>query len=64
METGEQMHVIPDFLRQEYLKLIRGQIADFEMECEKDRMDYALLDTSEPLDKALFTYLARRQQLY
>jgi len=64
METGEKMHVIPDFLRQEYLKLIRNQIADFEMECQKDRMDYALLDTSEPLDKALFKYLARRQQLF
>lgn len=64
METREEMHVIPEFLRQEYLKLIRAQIAAIEMECQKDRMDYALIDTSEPLDKALFAYLARRQQLY
>ncbi len=64
METGEKMHVIPDFLRQEYLKLIRGQISAFEMECQKDRMDYMLIDTSQPLDQALFTYLARRSQLY
>lgn len=64
METKEEMHVIPDFLRQEYLKLIRGQIAAFEMECQKDRMDYQLIDTSQPLDQALYTYLARRAQLY
>ena len=64
METGEEMHVIPEFLRQEYLKLIRSQIAAFEAECQKDRMDYALIDTSQPLDQALFTYLARRSQLY
>jgi uncharacterized protein (DUF58 family) len=64
LETREEMHVIPEYLRQEYLKLIRSQIASFELECEKDRMDYALIDTSEPLDKALFTYLTRRQQLY
>jgi uncharacterized protein (DUF58 family) len=64
METGEEMHVIPDFLRQEYLKLIRGQIKAFETECHKDRMDYALIDTSQPLDQALYTYLARRAQMY
>ncbi len=64
LETAEEMHVIPDFLRQEYLKLIRGQSEAFAMECQKDGMDYALLDTSQPLDQALYTYLARRQQLY
>jgi uncharacterized protein (DUF58 family) len=64
LETREEMHVIPDFLRQEYLKLIRSQITAFETECQKDRMDYALIDTSQPLDQALFAYLARRAQLY
>jgi uncharacterized protein (DUF58 family) len=64
METTEEMHVIPDFLRKEYLRLIREQIAAFETECQKDRMDYMLIDTSKPLDQALFTYLARRAQMY
>jgi uncharacterized protein (DUF58 family) len=64
LETREEMHVIPDFLRQEYLKLIRSQSTAFETECQKDRMDYALIDTSQPLDQALFAYLARRAQLY
>jgi uncharacterized protein (DUF58 family) len=64
LETQEQMHVIPDFLRREYLKLIREQIASFEAECRKDRIDYMLMDTSQPLDQALFAYLARRAQMY
>lgn len=64
METGEEMHVIPDFLRKEYRRMIRDQISRYESECQKDRIDYALLDISQPLDTALFTYLLRRQQLY
>jgi hypothetical protein len=58
------MHVIPDYVRQEYRRLIRSQIAGFERECQKDRMDYSLIETSQPLDSALFTYLVRREQLY
>lgn len=64
METRAEMHVIPDYVRQEYRKIIRDQIAYYEKECQKDRIDYAMLDTGQPLDLALFTYLLRRQQLY
>ncbi len=64
METKAEMHVIPDYLRQEYRRLLGSQIAEYEKECRKDRMDFALIDTSRPLDKALFSYLVRRQQLY
>jgi uncharacterized protein (DUF58 family) len=64
METKAEMHVIPDYLRQEYLNILAGQISTYEKECRKDRMDFALLETSNPLDKALFNYLVRREQLY
>ena len=64
METGAEMHVIPDYLRREYIKIIRGQISEYEKECRRDRMDFALVETSNPLDKALFNYLVRREQLY
>jgi uncharacterized protein (DUF58 family) len=64
METGAEMHVIPDYLRREYVRVLGEQIAEYEKECLKDRMDFALLDTSRPLDKALFSYLVRREQLY
>ena len=64
METRAEMHVIPDFVRQEYRKIIRDQIAYYEKECQKDRIDFALINTSQPLDHALFAYLIRREQLY
>ncbi len=64
METGAEMHVIPDYIRQEYRRLIRNQAAEYEKEFRKDRMDFSLIDTSQPLDSALFSYLVRREQLY
>jgi len=64
METRSEMHVIPDYIRQEYRKILQNQIAQYEKECRKDRMDFMLIDTSQPLDSALFGYLVRRQQLY
>jgi uncharacterized protein (DUF58 family) len=64
METRAEMHVIPDYVRQEYRKLLRNQISENEKECRKDRMDFSLIDTSLPLDSALFSYLVRREQLY
>ncbi len=63
METREEMHVIPEFLREEYRSVIRNQVDRFEQECSKDRIDYALLDSSKPLDQALVTYLLRRERL-
>ncbi len=64
METRAEMHVIPEYVRQEYRRVLKDQIAFYERECMKDRMDYALIDTSQPLDHALLTYLLRREQLY
>jgi len=64
METRAEMHVIPDYVRQEYRKLIRNQISENEKGCLRDRMDFSLIDTSLPLDSALFSYLVRREQLY
>ena len=64
METRAEMHVIPDYIRPEYRKLLRKQIDEYEKECSKDRMDFSLIDSSQPLDSALFSYLVRREQLY
>lgn len=64
METGAEMHVVPELLKPEYRRIVSDQISYFEKECQKDRIDYALLDTGSPLDHALFTYLLRRERLY
>jgi uncharacterized protein (DUF58 family) len=64
METGAEMHVVPEILKPEYRRIVREQTAYYERECQKERIDYALLDTGAPLDRALFTYLLRRERLY
>ncbi len=64
METRAEMHVVPEILKPEYRRIVREQIAYYERECQKERIDYALLDTGTPLDRALFTYLLRRERLY
>jgi uncharacterized protein (DUF58 family) len=64
METRAEMHVIPDYIRQEYRRVLEKQIAEYEKECRKDRMDFFLINTAQPLDKALFSYLVRREQMY
>jgi uncharacterized protein (DUF58 family) len=64
METRSEMHVIPDYIRQEYRRILNSQIAYYEKECRKDRMDFMMIETSQPLDSALFGYLVRREQLY
>jgi uncharacterized protein (DUF58 family) len=64
LETRSEMHVIPEYVRQEYKRILQQQRAYIEKECQRDRMDYMFIETSRPLDQALFTYLLRREQLY
>jgi 3-deoxy-D-arabino-heptulosonate 7-phosphate (DAHP) synthase len=62
-ETEEQLHVMPDVLRDEYLRQIRAHVDALRQGAARNRIDFELLRTSEPLDAALFSYLARRSQL-
>ena len=61
-ETEEQLHVLPDVLRDEYRRAMRTHIDRLSEGAARNRIDYELLKTSEPLDAALFSYLARRAQ--
>ncbi|HSB11302.1 MAG TPA: DUF58 domain-containing protein [Blastocatellia bacterium] len=61
-ETEEQLHVLPDVLRDEYLRAIRSHIDQLSEGAARNRIDYEILRTSEPLDAALFAYLGRRSQ--
>jgi uncharacterized protein (DUF58 family) len=61
-ETEEQLHVIPEALRDEYLRLMQSHITAIREGASRNRIDYELLKTSEPLDAALSSYLNRRAQ--
>jgi uncharacterized protein (DUF58 family) len=61
METGEKMPVIPEYLRKQYRELMQAHTATLGKRIGESRADYALFDTSKPLDQALFKYLLARQ---
>jgi uncharacterized protein (DUF58 family) len=63
LETGDQIPVIPAKLREEYKRLVREHTAEIERRFSGMRVDYKLLDTSQPLDLALFAYLAARERM-
>lgn len=62
METGVKMPVIPEYLRKQYKELVSAHIAELGRRIGGARADYSVFDTSKPLDKALFAYLAARQR--
>jgi uncharacterized protein (DUF58 family) len=62
METGVKMPVIPEYLRKQYRELVSAHTAELARRIGGARADYSLFDTSKPLDKALFAYLAARQR--
>ncbi|MGQ0648689.1 MAG: DUF58 domain-containing protein [Gemmatimonadaceae bacterium] len=63
VETGMRMPVIPGKLRKDYLAAMEGHVAAMGKKLGEYRIDYALVDTSQPLDQMLFEYLVRRERM-
>ena len=63
MESGEQIPVIPAKLREDYAPLLGAHLAELERRFTGSGIDYKVLDTSQPLDLALFSYLSARERL-
>jgi uncharacterized protein (DUF58 family) len=63
LESGEQIPVVPQSLAEEYRALIRAHVEALTTRFSEHRIDYTLLNTSEPLDRALFSYLSSRERL-
>ena len=60
LETGEEVVASPSEVREHYLAGIRGLVDTYQRELRSVGIDYQLVDTSEPLDRALLSYLAVR----
>jgi hypothetical protein len=60
LESGEQMPVVPQSLRAEYQSLVKAHTDALQQKFSEVRVDYTLLNTSQPLDHALFRYLNGR----
>lgn len=62
LESGEQMPVVPEALRKEYMSLVQAHVDALAQRFSEVRVDYTLLDTSKPLDHALYRYLSGREK--
>ena len=55
--------MVPEAFAEEYRTLIRQHIETLTKRFAETRVDYTLLNTSRPLDHALFSYLSSRDRL-
>jgi len=60
LETKKKLHVIPEYLRTQYLSILGGHMEQLRKELSGAQIDYTVMDTSKPLDAGLFSYLAAR----
>jgi uncharacterized protein (DUF58 family) len=60
LETGEQMHVLPELLGEGYRRAMEDHLARLRDGMAGQRIDYEVLTTDQPLDHALYTFLSRR----
>jgi uncharacterized protein (DUF58 family) len=63
LETRQRIPVITPQVRARYRALIQEHTTVLKKKLSEVRIDYAMLDTSVPLDHALFQYLSAREHL-
>jgi hypothetical protein len=63
LESGEQIPIVPEALAEQYRALVQEHITVLGAKFSEHRIDYTLLNTSQPLDHALFSYLSNRERL-
>jgi len=64
LETNEEIMTSPWQIRKEYQERLKELLNRYTLECRESMIDYILLDTSVPFDRALFSYLNKRQRLW
>ena len=62
MESGEELPLVPGKVRDDYKRLLGVHTAELRDRFTAGQVDYAVLDTSKPLDHALFHLLLHREK--
>jgi uncharacterized protein (DUF58 family) len=63
VESGDELPVIPESFAAQYRALVQEHVAALRTRFSEHRIDYTLMNTGEPLDRALFSYLSTRERL-
>lgn len=63
METGEEMTTQPHQIQKSYQTAMKEFLQNLKAECLNFGIEYNLIDTKTPFDKALFSYFKKRKRL-
>lgn len=63
MESSEELVTQPWHIQAAYQESMREFIDTYKRECRDNAIDYVLLDTNTPFDRALMEYLTKRRRL-
>ena len=63
METGGQMEVIPSQVRKAYREKVEEHTRSFKIACSEAHIDFEEVDTEQPFDYALLSFLNKRKRL-
>ena len=63
METADEVMAVPRSVRKGYIERMQGLIATYKRELGLVGIDYCLLDTSQPLELGLMSYLMTRRRV-
>jgi len=64
METGEQMTTQPHHIQHAYKEAMNEYLNKLKSECLNFGIEYNLIETSQPFDKALMSYFSKRSKLH
>ena len=63
LESKNELTIDPRIIRKEYQHTFDDFFNDFRRQCRESRIDYHLITTDMPFDRALFSYLEKRKRL-
>jgi len=63
LETGEEIKVLPQQIREEYVNLLKNYQENFKNKCRELKIDLVEVDIAQTYDKALLDYLIKRKTL-
>jgi uncharacterized protein (DUF58 family) len=63
LETQEELMTQPWHIQTAYRESMQEFLDFYKRQCRDNNIDYVLLDTSTPFDKALFEYLNKRKRM-
>ena len=64
LETDDEMTTQPYQIQKAYKEAMENFISKIKTECLNSHIEYNLIETSMPFDKALFSYIQKRSKLF